>query len=60
MAVYVCLALLTLGLVTLVWGNYSDRQYRAIHFGAGATFVVLTLIVVIASAIRSLWSYPLN
>jgi sugar phosphate permease len=60
MTVYVSLVLLTLGLLTLVFGNYSDRQRRAIHFGVGVTFVALAAIVMMVSAIRSLWLYPLS
>jgi hypothetical protein len=60
MAVYVCLLFLALELMTLVWGNYSDRRRRVIHFGWGATFVALAAIVMLASAIRSLWLYPLS
>jgi hypothetical protein len=56
----VCLVFLALGLVTLVLGNYSDRQRRAIHFGVGVTFVALAAIVMIVLAVRSLWLYPLN
>jgi hypothetical protein len=59
MAVSVCLVLLTLGLATLVWGNYSDRQRKAIDFRTGVAFVALAAIVMIAAAIRSLWFYPL-
>jgi sugar phosphate permease len=59
MAASVCLVLLTLGLATLVWGNYSDRQRKALHFGTGVAFVALAAIVMIAGVIRSLWLYPL-
>jgi hypothetical protein len=48
-----------LGLATLVWGNYSNRQRKALHFGTGVAFVALAAIVVMAAAIRSLWLYPL-
>ncbi len=60
MAVYVSLAFLTLGLLTLVLGNYSERQRRDIHFGVVVTFVALAAIVMIVLAIRSLWLYPLS
>ena len=60
MAVYVCLAFLMLGLLTLIRGHYSDRQDRAMHFGVGITFVALAATVMLASAIRSLWLYPLS
>jgi uncharacterized membrane protein len=60
MAVYVCLVFLALGLVTLVWGNYSDPRRRAISLGVGVTFVAFAAIVMIGSAIRSLWLYPLS
>jgi hypothetical protein len=63
MAAYVCLVVLALGLVTLVWGNY----WATIQIGSaepplvvGVTFVALAAIVIIVSAIRSLWLYPLN
>ena len=58
MATSVCLMLLTLGLATLVWGNFSDRQRKAIHFGTGVAFVALAAIVMMVLAIRSLWLYP--
>jgi hypothetical protein len=60
MAVYLTLVFLALALMALVWGNYSDRRLRAIHFGVGVTFVALAAIVVIVSAIGSLWLYPLG
>jgi hypothetical protein len=60
MVVYVCLVFLALGLVTLVWGNYSDRPRKLSTFGLGVTFVALAAIVMIVSAISSLWLYPLS
>jgi sugar phosphate permease len=60
MAVYACLVFLATGLAVLVWGNYSDRRSRATHFGLGVTFVALAAIVMLMSAIRSLWFYPLS
>ena len=60
MAVYACLVFLATGLAVLVWGNYSARRSRATHFGLGVTFVALAAIVMIMSAIRSLWFYPLS
>jgi hypothetical protein len=60
MAAYVSLVVLVLGFVTLVWGNYSDRQRRVTHFWVGVTFVALAVFVMIVSAIRSLWLYPLS
>jgi Na+/melibiose symporter-like transporter len=60
MAVYICLAFLVLGLVTLAWDNHSDRQHRAVQFGVAVMFVAFAAIVMIGSAIRSLWLYPLS
>jgi hypothetical protein len=60
MAVYLCLACLALSLVLLVSGNHSDPQRKASHFGVAATFVALAAIVMIVSAVRSLWLYPLS
>jgi hypothetical protein len=60
MAIYVCLAFLALGLMTLVGGNYSDRERKGLHFGVALIFVALAGIVVILSAVRSLWFYPLS
>jgi hypothetical protein len=60
MAVYLSLVFLALALMTLIWGNYSDRRQKAFHFGVGVTFVALAGIVMIVSAIGSLWLYPLG
>jgi hypothetical protein len=60
MAVYLCLVFLALALMTLLRGNYSDREQRVVHFGVGVGFVALAAIVMLASAIRSLWLYPLS
>jgi Na+/melibiose symporter-like transporter len=60
MTVYACLAFLATGLAILVWGNYSDRRSKATHFGLAFTFVALAVILMIVSAIRSLWFYPLS
>ena len=60
MAVYTSLVFLALGLLALVWGNYSDPRRRAVHFGVGATFAVLAAMTMMAAAVRSLWLYPLS
>jgi hypothetical protein len=60
MAVYASLVFLTLGLVTLILGNYSGQRRSATHFGVGVMFVALAVIVMIVLAIRSLWLYPLS
>jgi hypothetical protein len=54
------LSLLVLLGLALVSGNYSDPQRKASHLGVGVTFVALAAIVMIVSAIRSLWLYPLS
>jgi hypothetical protein len=60
MAIYACLIFFAMGLAVLVWGNYSDSRRRAGHFGLGVGFVALAAIVMVLSAIRSLWFHPLS
>jgi hypothetical protein len=60
MAVYACLAFLATGLAVLVRGHSYDHQSKATHLGLGLTFVALAALVVLASAIRSLWLSPLS
>jgi hypothetical protein len=60
MAIYACLVFLAIGLAVLVRGNSADRASKAAHFGAGITFAALAAIVLVVSAIRSLWFYPLS
>ena len=60
MAIYLCLMLLALSLVMLIWGNYSESRRKSKHFGVAVTFILLATVVMIVSAIRSLWLYPLN
>jgi hypothetical protein len=55
-----CLAFLTLALVTLVLGNHSEQRHKAVHLGVAVTFVALAAIVVLVSVVRSLWLYPLS
>ena len=53
MAMYVCLVFLVLAVMIL-----AGRRTPT-NFGIGVAFAALAAIVMIASAIRSLWLYPL-
>jgi hypothetical protein len=60
MAIYACLLFLAIGLAVLIRGNNPGRTSKTAHFGVGITFVALAAMVMIVSAIRSLWFYPLS
>ena len=55
--IYFPLVFLIIGLMALLWGNDSRRRHKG--FAMGFACVVLAALVMMASAIRSLWLHPI-
>jgi hypothetical protein len=60
MAVYLSLAALILALLMLVRGNGAEPRRKAFHLGAGVAFAILAALVMVVSALGSLWLHPLS